>query len=116
MSLFEQKSNVAVILATFAFTMLGFLAAVITILFSFSGSSAFKKYKRKGHLDIFFFIYYFAIISLIATFALSIVSLSGINGIWAMRLALMSTVNNMVQICLLTLTIVNLSKKAMDEP
>ena len=51
MSLIGQKNNIAVIVATFAFTMLGFLAAVITILFSFSRSSTFKKYKRKGHFD-----------------------------------------------------------------
>jgi len=114
MSLFAQKNNIAVIIATFAFTMLGFLAAVITILFSFSRSSTFKKYKRKGHLDVFFFIYYFAIVSLVLTFALAILTLAGKNGSWAMIGGLMSTVNNLTQISLLTIIIVNLSRRAMS--
>ncbi|WP_115720387.1 hypothetical protein [Gallaecimonas mangrovi] len=116
MSLIEQKNNLAVIVATFAFTMLGFLAAVITILFSFSRSSTFKKYKRKGHLDVFFFVYYFAIVSLVVTFVLALLTLASGNGLWAMRGGLMSTVNNLAQITLLTVIIVNLSRRAMNEP
>jgi hypothetical protein len=117
MSLFKQKNNIAVILATFAFTMLGFLAAVITILFSFSKSSTFTKYKRLGHLDVFFAIYYFAIACFIFTFSTAILTLAGSNaGILPMRLSLMSTVNNLGQIALLTLIIVNLCKKAMTAP
>lgn len=116
MSLVAQKNNIAVIVATFAFTMLGFLAAVITILFSFSRSSTFKKYKNKGHLDVFFFIYYLAIASLVFTFASAILTLANNNGLWAMRVSLMFTINNLSQISLLTIIIVNLSKKAMNEP
>ena len=116
MTLFEQKNNIAVILATFAFTMLGFLAAVITILFSFSKSGSFAKYKRMGHLDVFFSIYYFAIICFIFTFSTALLALAGSNsGIWPMRLSLMSTVNNLVQISLLTVIIVNLCRRAMNE-
>jgi hypothetical protein len=111
MSLISQKSNVAVILATFSFTMLGFLAAVITILFSFSRSVVFIKYKRKGYLDVFFFVYYFTIFSLVMTFVLSLLSLASSNGLWAMIGSLMSSVNNLGQISLLTIIIVNLTRK-----
>ena len=107
-----EKTNIAIIIATFSFTMLGFLAAVITILFSFSRSTAFRKYSNKGHLEVFFFIYYLAIFCLIITFGLSIISLSSSNGVWPMRLSLISTVNNLIQICLLTVIIVNMAKKS----
>lgn len=114
MDLAAQKTNIAVILSTFAFTMLGFLAAVITILFSFSSSGTFKKYKKNGHLDVFFSIYYFSIVCLIFTFAIAVFTLANVNGAWPVRLSIMSTINNLWQISLLTIIIINLSKKAMN--
>src|SRR5690554_5510897 len=68
MSLFQQKANVSVIIATFSFTMLGFLAAVITIILAFSHTKTMARYKNKGRLDVFFSIYYLAIFCLIITF------------------------------------------------
>jgi uncharacterized protein with PQ loop repeat len=44
--------------------MLGFLAAIITVLFSISNTKRFKRYKDKGYLDVFFFCYYITCISL----------------------------------------------------
>ena len=110
MSLVEQRSNVAVIVATFACTMLGFLAAVITILFTFAGSKTFQKYKKNGHLDVFFFIYFLTIFCLIITFALGLLSLSTSTS--AMLFSIMAVVNNLVQIAILTWIIVSLSYKA----
>lgn len=111
MSIAAQKSNLAVIIATFSFTMLGFLSAVITILFSFAGSVTFKKYKKKGYLDVFFCIYYLSISNLVVTFFLAILSLSKANGFWVMRFSLMSTVDNFVQVAILTTIIVNLCRR-----
>jgi len=115
MSLIAQKNNVAVIVATFAFTMLGFMSAVITILFTFSHSRSFKKYKRKGHLDIFFSIYYFTVLTLVFTFVFALLTLASSNGVWVMRVGLMSTVNNLVQISLLTVIIINLSRSVIND-
>lgn len=115
LNLLEQKNEVAVIVASFAFTMLGFLAAVITILFSFSRSRVFKKYKNQGRLDVFFAIYYCAIFSLVVTFFLALLTLSNSIGLWAMRGGLMSTINNLAQIGLLTVIIVSLSRKSIRE-
>lgn len=115
MSIAAQKSNLAVIIATFSFTMLGFLSAVITILFSFAGSVTFKKYKKKGYLDVFFCIYYLSISNLVVTFFLAILSLSKANGFWVMRFSLMSTVDNFVQVAILTTIIVNLCRRAINE-
>lgn len=112
MTLYLEKANVAVILATFAFTMLGFLAAVITILFSLTQSEFFKKFKAKGYLDNFFYIYYVTIFSLLITFSASLLSLAGQNGEISMLVALGSVVNNLVQIFVLTVIIVNLCRKS----
>lgn len=114
-SIAVQKNNVAVIIATFSFTMLGFLAAVITILFSFTGSVAFKRYKTHGYLDIFFCIYYLSIITLVTTFFLAILSLSSSNGFIFMRFSLMTTVDSLVQVVLLTAIILNLFRRAINE-
>lgn len=111
-SLFKQIGNLSVILATFSFTMLGFLAAVITILFSFSSSEPFKKYKRMGYLNVFFGLYYLSIANLLMTFIMSIISLSG--NVWIMRISIMSTINNIVQIFILTAIIINLSNKSSN--
>lgn len=115
LALIIEKSNIAVIIATFAFTMLGFLAAVITILFSLVNSRVFKKYKKGHHLSIFFKIYYFAIFNLIVTLALALLSYGHGTGGWAMQASLGSTVNNLVQIGLITFIIVNLSNRAVKQ-
>lgn len=115
MNLAHQKNNIAIISTTFAFTMLGFLAAVITILFSFSGSRTFKKYRSNGHLGVFFNIYYLAIAGLVITFAVGLLALSANQGVWPMRVALMSVVNNLIHISLLTFIIINMCSKASQE-
>lgn len=107
--------NIGIILATFAFTMLGFMAAVITILFSFSGSAVVRRYRELGRLNIFFVIYYLTIVTLLLTFISSIFCLVGTNDIistWAVRISLMLTVNALIQIMLVTFIIINLSKEA----
>lgn len=113
--LLNQNANLSVILSTFAFTMLGFLAAVITLMFSFAKSRVFRKYKNGGYLANFFFIYYFAIGCLVLTFFLALLGISESVSPWFIRGAVMSSINNMIQICLLTIIIVNLCKRAIRE-
>lgn len=115
LSLFENKNDVAVIISTFSFTMLGFLAAVITLIFAFSNTVALKRYKRKGHMEVFFFIYYVAIVSLIVTFFLAILGLSSVGAVWPLRASLMMVVNSFIQIGILTIIIVRLLKRALSE-
>lgn len=113
--LIEQKVNIAIILATFAFTMMGFLAAVITIFFSFAKSRTFKKFSREGRFSVFFGTYYYCIITLAITMCFAVLALGKGTSYWAMQAALIATVNSLFQICMITFTIVNLSKRAMRE-
>lgn len=110
-SLFERRDSVGTILASFAFTMLGFLAAVITILFSLSQTRAFRKYKSGGYLTVFFSIYYWAIACLMLTFLTALLSLAGSNGVWPMRISLMLAITSLAQVFALLMTIINLSAR-----
>lgn len=113
LSLYKQKSNLSVILATYAFTMLGFLAAVIAILVNFSSSQAFKNYKKNHYLDIFFSIYFFCILSLAATFILSILSLSSAPTNSFMHYSVALVINTLVQVSTISAIIINICRKSM---
>ena len=115
-ALFPQRINLSIVIATFSFTMLGFLAAIITILFSLIRSEAFQKYKRQGYLDLLVFVYWFAILSLVFTFVLSILGFSNNCLPLLFNAMLMSAINNIFQLCLITLIILNLVRKAGNEP
>lgn len=113
--LFSAKDSIATVLASFSFTMLGFLAAMITILFSLSGSRTFRKFNKNGYMSVFFMLYYSAIIGFMLTFIISLVLFSNEISIWIFRIGVMSAFNNIIQIGILTVTIVNLVKRAGDE-
>ncbi|MCK5606624.1 hypothetical protein KAR91_32280 [Candidatus Pacearchaeota archaeon] len=101
--------------AGFAFAMLGFLAAIITILFAFVHSETFKAYKRVGYLDILFYMYKVTILCLIFTAAMSLFGFASTDFIWPFRLMLIFFVINLFQVAYITITISNLAHKAGHE-
>jgi hypothetical protein len=109
LGLYAQRFNVSIIVSTFAFTMLGFLAAIITVLFSISNTKRFKRYKDKGYLDVFFFCYYITLAHLLLTFILSLLSFAYNCEPLLFHASLASMTNNIFQIFIITFTIVNLS-------
>lgn len=115
LSLFPEKVNVAIITATFSFTMMGFLAAVITILYTFSGSNNFKRYAQKGHLDNFFFVYFLAILTLCFAFGVSLLSLGQKESTWLLKFGVALTTNSLIQTAFLTIIIVNVARHAILE-
>lgn len=113
LSLNGQKSNLSVILATYSFTMLGFLAAVIAVLLSFSQSRTFKKYKQNSYLDVFFIVYFLCIITLAITFLFSILSLSSAPTSFFMHGAVATAINSIVQVAVITTVIINICRKSL---
>lgn len=101
--------------AGFAFAMLGFLAAVITILFAFVHSETFEAYRRIGYLDVLFYMYKMTIVCLIFTAAMSLFGFASTVFVWPFRLMLMSFVSNLLQVAYITITISNLAHKAGQE-
>ena len=95
--------------------MLGFLATIITVLFSLFHSRSFAKYEKDGYLDVFLSIYISSILSLIVTFILSILSFSSNYSPYMHNLTLMSAINNIFQIGIITIIIVNLFKRAAKD-
>ena len=95
--------------------MLGFLAAIITMLFAFVHSEAFKKYKRQGYLDVFFFLYTLTIICLVVTSFLSLYGFSRTVFEWPFRIMLMFFGNSLIQVTLIAVVISNLAKKVSHE-
>lgn len=113
--LFSQRVNIALVIATFSFTMLGFLAGIITILFSFEATKTFRRYIRKGYFDVLIFIYFFSIFNLVISFGLSLLSFSATISNFLFNLMIMSSVNNIIQIALITIILVNLAKRINEE-
>ncbi len=114
-SLFSQRMNLALVIATFSFTMLGFLAGIITILFSFGGTKTFKRYRRKGYFETLIFIYFFTIANLVFTFGLSLLSFSDYIPNLLFNLMIMSSVNNIIQVSVITIVLVNLTRRINEE-
>ena len=115
LGLSDQKKDIALLLASFSFTMLGFLAAVITIMLSFSKSKAFRRYRDSQRMEIFFALYFLAIFHLGLTFALSLIALSNNFGEVLMQFALGSSANSLVSVGLIAIIIINLCKRAIME-
>jgi len=115
LSLSVEKKDISSLIASFSFTMLGFLAAIITILFAFVHSRVFVKYKTAGYLDLLFFLYLFTIVNLVFTAFLSIYGFSQNDFIWPFRLMLMSFENNLIQVALISIIISKLAHKASNE-
>jgi hypothetical protein len=112
LNLFSAKKDLANMIAGFSYTMLGFLATVITILFVFTKSANFEAYRRNGYLDIFFFGYYLSIICLLVTAFLTLYGFSQNTNVWPFRFLLMMFANNLIQIFLITCIICNIAKKS----
>lgn len=102
-------------MAGFAFTMLGFLAAVITILFSASATKLYARYRNAGYLDTFFMLYYMTLVCLIITAGLAIMSLSSAAIAWGTKWLLVSFVNNLAQVAAITVIICNLARKSSQK-
>lgn len=100
----------------FAFSMLGFLAAVITLLFGLSDKEMYKKFKRNGYLDLLLFLYKTSIFSLILTAFLAMFGYSENSVVVPLFRAMLALfIADIVQIGILTLSISMLAKNASEE-
>jgi hypothetical protein len=109
--LIAQKTNLSIIIATFSFTMLGFIATIVTVLFSLRNSRNFKNYEKRGRLDIFWLLYRTTIVCLFFTFIMALFSFSK-NVHWSIfDLMLVFFANNVVQVFWLTLILSGLTQK-----
>lgn len=66
---------IAPILASYSFTILGVLVAMLTLLFAVVDARFFKNFSSKGYLDLFFHLVFADAAYLIGTFIFSIASI-----------------------------------------
>ena len=67
-----RVESLAALLASFSFTMLGFLAAVLALFGIMFGSSLLAQYRKHGHLDVLLLVMGLTMLVLVATFAMSV--------------------------------------------
>lgn len=109
------RKELSAVIAGFAFGMLGFLAAIITILFALVHSETFQAYKRVGYLDVLFFMYKLTIVCLGVTAVASLFGFASTNYVAAFRIMIIFFVINLSQVGYITLTIANLARNAGHE-
>lgn len=110
LGVFKEKKDVMVIVSSFAFTMLGFLAAIIAIFITMMSGERYKRLQRRGGLSDFLNIYLFSVFCHFATFVFSILAFSSNVAISAFsyNAAMIMLVNNMVQLFVITLSCVGM--------
>lgn len=74
--LYRSKTSVAQMVSGYSYTTLGLLAAVITILFTFTEKQSFQRYTRRGYLRVFLSLYFVTILSIVATSFLALYNYS----------------------------------------
>lgn len=115
LGLMAERKDLATLIAGYSFTMLGFLAAVITVMFTIAGSRTYKKYKTKGYLNQFFAIYFVTIISLAFTALLSLFGFAKEPQPMAFDGMMIMFINTLVQVSWVALIIANLTQRASSE-
>jgi hypothetical protein len=109
---FTEVRTLSTIIAGFSFTMLGFLAAIAAFLFSLQKYRFFKRWTEDGNSEIFFALFKVAFICLFVTFGFSLfVFTSQAQGI-AFKAMMMSVINNIIQLGLITVIIMDKVFKA----
>lgn len=106
--------SLATLLASFAFTMLGFLAAVLALFGIMSGSSLLARYKKHGHLATLLLVIGITMVELVLTFATSLaLYFHPLTDSYARFLTWLVT-TNFVMLLLSTLPVVMLVKGTLD--
>lgn len=110
-----QTHKVAIlgITASFSFTLLGFLAAALTLFFTTVKSNTFDAYNNEGYLSIFLWRCYLTIISLAITFILSIVAFASYAIIF--KILFIMVITNLAQFSIIIMTVINIVRGAVDE-
>lgn len=111
LSLLKQNGNVAVIMATFCFTMMTLLAGSIVIILSIGKSSFYDRYKAHGYFSILMAMYFFAVICLALNFFLSMLMLSSKPELFFNTSMIMS-VNSMFHVLMLLYAFLTIHQKS----
>ena len=113
--LYGSKRELAGLLAGYAFTMLGFMATAVTLLFALTDKRHFRRYQERGFLGVFFAGYFICIATLMATAFLSLYGFSSANHPGKHTALLVCFASSLWQVATLTVVIGNLAKNSLAE-
>lgn len=91
---------------------MGFLATIITILFSISSSKAFSRYKKMNYHRIFFSLYYFSLACLSITAVFAVAVFSRAHGQVLFPWMIMLSISSFVQVVCVTWIIIGNVQKS----
>lgn len=115
-SFFENKEDLGVVLTSFSFTMLGFLAAILALLFVATNTNKFKKYRQDGFFSILLALFFIVIFLHALTFFVSLLLLTNFPyQLLVIKVSIGMAINNFVQIAIISWAIVKLIVESMSE-
>ncbi|MDW2170135.1 hypothetical protein R7Z48_11920 [Vibrio sp. 1567] len=111
---FKEVRTLATVVAGFSFTMMGFLAAIAAFLFSLQKYRFFKRWIQDGYSEIFFTLFKVTFACLFITFGCSLFVFTSQAVGFAFKLMMMSVINNILQLGVVTLVIMDKVAKARE--
>jgi hypothetical protein len=116
LALYEKSDVISEIVITSSITLIGFLATIITILFSISSSKAFSRYKKMNYHRVFFSLYYFSLVCLSATAVLAVTAFSRAHSQGLFPWMIMLSISSCIQVvCVTWIIIANVQKSFCAE-
>jgi hypothetical protein len=112
-SLLKQVGNLAVVIATFCFTMMTLLAGSVVIVLSIGKSRFYDQYKDNGYFTILMSVYFYALICLVINFFLSLLMFSNRPELF-FNLTMAMAVNSMFHVVVLLLSFVRIHARSTN--
>src|SRR5690606_26959911 len=94
LTLYQDRQEVAKLFVGVVTTLLGFVAASVSILFGLNGRRYFSEYEGKGFLSIFKFIYLFFIMFSIFSILVCVAATSSSSSAFLFRASVFMSVNS----------------------
>lgn len=117
LALYQKADIISEIVITSSITLMGFLATIITILFSISTSKAFTRYKNMKYHHVFFALYYLSLVCLGVTAVFAFAVFSSVHGQALFPWMIMLSISSAVQVvCVTWIIIVNAQKSFCSAP
>lgn len=114
-----HKMSFLLISATFSFTMLGFLSAILAGVLAMNDRPFIERYRSRGHLSDFLFFYNLCMLMLILTLILSLASFGKLTPKFIFEIAMMSFTNNIfhiLSICIISYLITSRAAQKNEQP
>ena len=111
---FSAAGRIGIVTSSLSFTMLGLLAAVITLLYGLASRYAVQKYNADGRMKVFFIIYFYSLFTLIGVFVTAVVALPGNVSPWWLKASVILSFNAMAQVALIITILTMLAKRSLS--